>query len=64
MVETTAAGAAYLAGLAVGLWNSPEEIIQYRRLEQVFAPKMPADQAQQYLHQWHRAVSRSLKWEE
>ena len=64
MVETTAAGAAYLAGLAMGLWNSPEEIAQNRRLEQVFAPKMPQEQAQQYLRQWHRAVSRSLRWEE
>ena len=64
MVETTAAGAAYLAGLAVGLWGSPEEIAKNRSLEQVFAPKMPAEQAQQYLRQWHRAVARSLKWEE
>ena len=64
MVETTAAGAAYLAGLAVGLWDSPEEIAKNRSLEQVFAPKMPAEQAQQYLRQWHRAVDRALKWEE
>ena len=64
MVETTAAGAAYLSGLAVGLWGSPEEIAKNRSLEQVFAPKMPAEQAQQYLRQWHRAVARSLKWEE
>ena len=64
MVETTAAGAAYLAGLAVGLWDSQEEIAKNRSLEQVFAPKMPAEQAQQYLRQWHRAVARSLKWEE
>ena len=64
MVETTAAGAAYLAGLAVGLWGSPEEIAKNRSLEQVFAPKMPAEQAQQYLRQWHRAVARALKWEE
>ena len=64
MVETTAAGAAYLAGLAVGLWGSPEEIAKNRSLEQVFAPKMPAEQAQQYLRQWHRAVARSLKWED
>ena len=64
MVETTAAGAAYLAGLAVGLWDSQEEIAKNRSLEQVFAPKMPAEQAQQYLRQWHRAVARALKWEE
>ena len=62
--ECTAVGAAYLAGLAAGVWSTPDEIAKNRRLEQVFAPKMPADQAQAYLHQWHRAVSRSLKWEE
>jgi glycerol kinase len=64
MVETTAAGAAFLAGLAVGLWEDPQEIAKNRSLEQVFAPKMPAEQAQQYLRQWHRAVNRALKWEE
>ena len=64
MVETTAAGAAYLAGLAVGLWDSPEEILGSRRLESVFAPRMPLEQAQEYRRQWHRAVSRALKWEE
>ncbi|MBQ4577960.1 MAG: glycerol kinase GlpK [Clostridia bacterium] len=64
MVETTAAGAAYLAGLAVGLWDSPEAIVKNRRLEQVFAPQMPAEQAQEYLSRWHKAVARSLKWEE
>ena len=63
MVETTAAGAAYLAGLAVGLWDSPEEILGSRRLESVFAPRMPLEQAQEYRRQWHRAVSRALKWE-
>ena len=64
MVETTAAGAAYLAGLAVGLWDSPVEILGSRRLESVFAPRMPLEQAQEYRRQWHRAVSRALKWEE
>ena len=63
MVETTAAGAAYLAGLAVGLWDSPEEILGSRRLESVFAPRMPLEQAQEYRRQWHRAVSRARKWE-
>ena len=62
MVETTAAGAAYLAGLAVGLWDDPAAIAKNRILEQVFAPKMPAEQAQGYLEQWHRAVARALKW--
>ena len=41
-----------------------EPAADVRSLEQVFAPKMPAEQAQQYLRQWHRAVDRALKWEE
>ena len=64
MVETTAAGAAYLAGLATGLWESTDEILQNRQLESVFAPKMPLDRAQDYLKCWHRAVARALRWEE
>ncbi len=62
MVETTAAGAAYLAGLAVGLWKDTDEILQNRRLESVFAPKMAPDQAADYLSQWHKAVERSKGW--
>ena len=64
MVETTAAGAAYLAGLATGLWNSPEEILRNRQLEAVFAPQMPAEQADTLRSHWHRAVSRALRWED
>jgi len=48
----------------VGLWDSPEQIVKNRSLEQVFAPKMPAEQAQDYLAHWHKAVARSLRWEE
>ena len=64
MVETTAAGAAWLAGLAVGLWNDPADIAKNRSLEQVFAPQMPAEQALEYLTQWHKAVDRARRWAE
>ena len=64
VVETTAAGAAYLAGLAVGLWQDPQELLQCRRLERVFAPNMEPSQAKALMTQWKKAVSRALRWAE
>ena len=64
VVETTAAGAAYLAGLAVGLWQDPQELLQCRRLERVFAPNMDPAQAKALMSQWEKAVSRALHWAE
>ena len=64
VVETTAAGAAYLAGLAVGLWQDPQELLQCRRLERVFAPNMDPAQAKALMAQWKKAVSRALRWAE
>lgn len=64
IVETTAAGAAYLAGLAVGLWSNREELLQGRRLDRVFAPNMEPAQAKRLMEQWKKAVSRALKWAE
>ena len=64
VVETTAAGAAYLAGLAVGLWQDPQELLQCRRLERVFAPNMEPAQAKALMAQWKKAVSRALRWAE
>ena len=64
VVETTAAGAAYLAGLAVGLWQNPQELLQCRRLERVFAPNMDPAQAKALMSQWKKAVSRALRWAE
>ena len=64
VVETTAAGAAYLAGLAVGLWQDPQELLQCRRLERVFAPNMDPAQAKALMFQWKKAVSRALRWAE
>ncbi len=64
VVETTAAGAAYLAGLAVGLWKDPQALLQCRRLERVFAPNMDPAQAKALMEQWKKAVSRALHWAE
>jgi glycerol kinase len=60
LVETTAAGAAYLAGLGVGLWKGPEALRGVRRRERVFEPKMsPAEREDRYAG-WKRAVARVL----
>lgn len=60
--ETTALGAAYLAGLAVGLWRNRDEIKGLWQQERVFSPAMEADRRQELLAKWHKAVSRSRDW--
>jgi len=62
ITETTALGAAYLAGLAVGFWSSAEEITARWRIERRFEPQMGRDQAAARMHEWSRAVERSLGW--
>lgn len=61
-VETTALGAAYLAGLAVGYWADREEIQQNCQPEQIFQPKMSKESRQTLLDGWHRAVQCTLGW--
>ncbi len=63
-VETTALGAAYLAGLAVGMWDSLEEIERNREVEKVFIPKMNQADRDKLYNGWKRAVERSMAWEE
>jgi len=62
--ETTALGAAYLAGLAVGYWSSKEEISGKWAMERKFAPEMDAEEKEKLFARWKRAVERALKWEE
>ncbi len=61
-VETTALGAAYLAGLAVGYWKDPDEIKHNWALGQTFSPQMPAEQRDSLLYGWQRAVRAALAW--
>ena len=63
ITETTALGAAYLAGLGVSFWESKEEIAAQWKMEKRFDPNMTADERAQRLHTWHRAVERSQAWE-
>lgn len=62
--ETTAMGAAYLAGLAVGFWSSPDAVAQNWLVEQSFEPKRSAKEVQALLTEWNRAVERSKAWAE
>jgi glycerol kinase len=62
VLETTALGAAYLAGLTVNLWKSREEIAGQWRMEKRFEPRMEAGQRQDRMARWREAVRRSLKW--
>lgn len=62
--ETTALGAAYLAGLAVGVWKNQQELKQLWRCDTVYHPKMPDSLRQQKLAGWDKAVGRSLHWAE
>lgn len=55
--ETTALGAAFLAGLAVGFWQSPEELEGFWRVERVFEPRMPASRRDRLLAGWQDAVA-------
>jgi glycerol kinase len=62
--ETTALGAAYLAGLAVGFWKSPQEIARNFKIKKRYLPKMPAKQRESLYRKWKMAVERARGWEE
>ena len=62
VAETTALGAAYLAGLAIGYWDGLDDIERKWALERRFEPSMSADKRRSTLHGWHRAVERARGW--
>ncbi len=64
ITETTALGAAFLAGLALGYWSSIEEIEKLWQADKTYRPKMEEDRVAHYLHFWHKAVERSKSWNE
>jgi glycerol kinase len=61
--ETTALGAAYLAGLAVGFWKDQKDVLRNWALDREFEPAMPAEQREALYARWKQAVTRSLDWE-
>ncbi len=61
-IETTAMGAAYLAGLAVGFWGNTDEIRQNWKTDRVFEPQMEADERERRIAGWEKAVRYSFGW--
>jgi glycerol kinase len=62
VLETTALGAAYLAGLHTGVWTSKEEIAAQWQMQRRFEPRMPRSEAEGLLERWREAVNRSRRW--
>jgi glycerol kinase len=62
-IETTALGAAYFAGLAVGVWHSPAELAAHWQAERIFEPTRSDDWRHTRLAEWHRAVERARDWD-
>ena len=61
-VETTAMGAAYLAGLAVGYWKSKEDVVKGQGTDRVFHPQISQAEQEQRLRAWHKAVKCACGW--
>lgn len=64
VTETTALGAAYLAGLATGYWENPEAIAEQWQVDQRFEPRMEDAEAASLLKGWQRAVETTIRWAE
>jgi glycerol kinase len=62
VTETTALGAAYLAGLATGMWKRLDEIAHHWQVDRRFEPAMSADEAASIRARWRQAVERSQHW--
>ena len=61
-VETTAMGAAYLAGLAVGYWESKEDVIKNWAIDKTFEPKIDEEQRSKMIKGWNKAVKYAYGW--
>ena len=64
MVETTAFGAAFLAGLNAGVWSGLEDVAKLRHADTVFTPQMDPALAEKYCKRWEKAVARARDWAE
>ena len=61
-VETTALGAAYLAGLATGYWEDIDSIRKQWKIDKTFTPQLPPERVREMLHYWHKAVNAARHW--
>lgn len=61
-LESTALGAAYLAGLGVGFWSDQDEISEKWKVEKVYEPNMDADRREELYHGWKKAVQKAIGW--
>jgi glycerol kinase len=62
VTETTALGAAYLAGIAVGFWSGPDEIVRQWRAARRFEPAISGDERTARVARWHQAIDRARGW--
>jgi glycerol kinase len=62
VTETTALGAAYLAGLATGVWSGTDDLASHWRLDRCFEPSAPADAVARRRERWREAVERAKGW--
>lgn len=62
VIETTALGAAYLAGLAVGVWDSKEDLVSSWKLQNRFEPTMDPEKSSAYYKGWRKAVKHAMHW--
>ena len=62
MVETTAAGAAFLAGLATGVWSSTQELSRLQETDRIFRPALAPELRDNYYKNWHTAVDLARQW--
>jgi glycerol kinase len=64
MTETTALGAAFLAGLGVGFWKDLQTVYEMPREERRFEPRLPRSKVDALRQRWNEAISRSKSWEQ
>jgi glycerol kinase len=62
VIETTALGAAYFAGLAVGYWKDKDEIMSNSEIDRKFEPNMDDEKRKELIKGWHKAVKRAMQW--
>jgi len=62
ITETTALGAAYLAGIGVGYFNGLHELQEYWKMERVFSPMMSDDERKRLTAEWARAINAAVAW--